>query len=418
MSSMVRWCHFTIELTNYRTIERPVSKKIILTMPQPGETITEGHVVRWLVLPGASVREGQPIVELETEKAVFEYESPYEGNLSEIVAADGSTVAVGNPIAVFDVAEEKAKTYLMLGLGKSAEEKEIRKEVTKKVLFSPVVRKLIREHNLKNEEVEQISKKGRITKEEILAYLDKKSKKKGSSSPGEEVIPLSPVRLRIAENMALSKKTIPHAHTGQTIDLTSLVRYREEQKKSFQEKEGISLGILPLIFPSLKKAVAKHPLVNASFVEQSNGEKAICVHHYVNLGMAVDTPRGLYVVVIRDAHKMGFGGFARSLADAVDRAKKNRLKPDDLTGMTFTFNNYGFYGTRFGVQIILPPQSTTLGMGKIEKRPWVVGDKIEIRELSDFTMAFDHRVMDGGEAGLFLSSLKKSLENFSENDLK
>lgn len=394
-----------------------MSQTLTLTMPQPGETITQGTVVRWLVSEGQTIKEKEPIAELETEKAVFEYESPFEGKIIKLLVGANSTVNVGEPLALIEVSDEKAKTYSLLGLGQTVLEAPgpatVQKPCPKKIPLSPLLRRLIAEGGISETELEKITSTGpggRLTKEDILGYLDSR---KAQKSPKDEIIPCTPIRLRIAEHMVLSKQTIPHAHTGLTVDLSRLSAYRQQNKDHFKTEKKISLGIAPLVFPALKKAIFEHPLVNASFKED---KKEIVIHKYINLGMAVDTERGLYVVVVRNAQKMGFVDFARELAEAVQRAKQNKLKPEDLTGVTFTLNNYGFYGTRFGVQIILPPQSTTLGMGKIEKRPWVVDDQIHIRELADFTMAFDHRVMDGRDAGLFLNDLKRSLENFSEDD--
>lgn len=415
-------------------------------MPQPGETITTGTIVRWLVGSGDSVKEGQNIVELETEKAVFEYESPYEGKLLEILAKNNSSVPVGDSIAVFEVEDKKAKTYLMLGLGgkPGSQPKEtktiVKQEAPQKVSssktpkLSPLIRKLMQEYHLDPHDLNKIGGSGpggRITKENILKYLDSKKTEMITSAPYEsstdfELIACSPIRSRIAEHMVLSKKTIPHAHINLSIDVTRVVEIRNQLKDSFKKKNGVSLGYLPLIFPSLKKAILAYPLVNASFQDNPNAQ-AIKVYKKINLGIAVDTEKGLYIPVLKDAGSKNFVGFARDLEELLNRAKKNQLNVSELTGVTFTFNNYGFFGTEMGVQIILPPQSTTLGMGAIQKRPWVVPssqseregatrapkieDEIKIRWISEFTLAFDHRVIDGRDAGLFLLELKKLLEN-------
>lgn len=210
--------------------------------------------------------------------------------------------------------------------------------------------------------------------------------------------------------MVLSKKTIPHAHINLNIDVTNVVELRNKLKDSFKKKNGVSLGYLPLIFPSLKKAITAYPLVNASFQEAPNS-CAMKIYKKINLGIAVDTEKGLYIPVLKDAGSKNFIGFAKDLEELLNRAKVNKLNVSELTGVTFTFNNYGFFGTEMGVQIILPPQSTTLGMGAIQKRPWVVNDQIVIRWISEFTLAFDHRVLDGRDAGLFLLELKKLIEN-------
>jgi len=427
-----------------------MTQKIQLTMPQPGETITQGTIIKWLVPLGKEVKEKEAVAELETEKAVFEYESPFEGKIVEFLVNPPATVPVGQAIAVFEVSDEKAKSYNMLGLWKSETATVPEKKATSTLAIqpssasskpadiplSPLVRKMIRENQISDSELSSISASGdhgRITKEDIQKFLENKNLDRSQSSSQcrddsaqfrpqpplssrDEVIPCSPIRLRIAENMVLSKQTIPHAHTGVTIDMTRLMDYRNRTKDAFKQVHGFSPGMAALMFPALRKAITAFPIVNSSFRDEG-ASKSIVLHKYLNMGMAVDTDRGLYVVTVHNAHEMSFLQFARALNEAVKRAKDNKLKPEDLTGMTFTLNNYGFYGTRFGVQVILPPQSTTLGVGKVEKRPWIVDDGIHMRWLSDFTMAFDHRVMDGRDAGLFLESLKKALEDFNESDL-
>ena len=380
--------------------------KILLTMPQPGETITQGTVVSWLVPEGATVSEGDRIVELETEKAVFEYESPYEGKLIEILARNGSVVPVGNPIAVFEVPDEKASLYFMLGIGKKVEvrsqESEVRshEDTVLPGKLSPLIRNLMREYGIDFSELGQVhgtGPGGRITKENILTYLAAKKGEAEAAPADVDLIPLSPLRMRIAENMTRSHQTVPQAHTGLSIDLTRILERRGEA------------SILSLIFPSLKEAILKVPVVNASF-RDLKGIKSIALHKKIHLGVAIDVGKGLYLVVVRNTDEKSAKTFERELKALVERAKEDKLAPADLTGMTFTFNNYGYYGSTMAVQIILPPQSTTLGMGKIEARPWVVDGKIEIRQVADFTLAFDHRVLDGREAGQFLATLKRLLE--------
>lgn len=387
-------------------------------MPQPGETITEGTVVRWLAKAGDAIKEKQPLVELETEKALFEYESPYAGTLQKIVAGDGKVVPVGESLAIFTVADEKAHMYSMLGLGQATGAGKtstlpIKKEPPKANghpihggKLSPLVRRLMQENDISMEELGDLvgtGLGGRITKEDISQVLLSRTVTK-STDKDEELVPCSPIRMRIAENMVKSKQTIPHAHVHCTVDVTALVEHRRRKAVT-----GNKVAYLSLIFPFLKEAILETPLVNASYRKDNN---AIAVYKKINLGVAVDTPKGLMIPVLSHAEQLSPDEFNNKLGLLVQRAQKNQLTVQDLTGVTFTFNNFGYFGTEIGVQIILPPQSTTLGMGRMEKRPWVVGDDIKIRWVSDFTLAFDHRVMDGRDAGKFLEHLKRSLESF------
>lgn len=417
-------------------------------MPQPGETITEGTIVNWLVSAGESIQEGQYIVELETEKALFEYESPFTGTLIEITENNGATVPIGNPIAVFEVEDSRAAQYFMLGLGKEAQKKiapslpapqkksssaetkvqiESNSKPTSKksstpLKLSPFVRRLIKEHGIDLDELNQLQGTGpkqRITKEDILRHLETRTRTDSLSVESHhksekdfDIIPCSPVRSRIADNMLVAKQTIPHAHTNVSVDMTRLVDYRKQMKEEFQQKHGIPLSITTLIFPTLQKAVANNPLVNSSFKEEGD-RKFILQYKKLNLAMAAGTDKGLFLPVIHRVENDSMIEFAHKLEGVLDRAQNQKLTVEDLTGMTFTFNNFGYFGTQIGVQIILPPQAATLGMGKIEPRPWVVGEAIKIRQIADFTLTFDHRVMDGREAGLFLQAIKKGLEEFS-----
>ncbi len=419
---------------------------INLTMPQPGETITQGMVVRWLKKPGDAVSEGEIVVELETEKAVFEYESPYAGVLKEILVGENTSAPVGTPIAIYEVDEVKAKSYKMLGMGtnlaKSADSDLVGAERAvppptarhqgnrRTVPLSPYVRAQARTHGLSEVDLAGIlgtGPRGRVTKEDILSLVNDPGRgtlQRAStimcasaipiSSVPMDRIPCSPIRIRIAENMVLSKQNVPHAHTGLSVDMTALVTYREKNRKNFEKKNGIDLGFLPLMLPTLKNAIRAFPVVNAQYLAS---DKQIGLFKHVNLGVAIDTERGLYTPVVPHVEDLSYLEFARQLEAVLDRASKNKLTHSDLTGMTFTFNNFGFFGTTLGIQVVPPNQSTILGMGRIEKKPWVVGDKIKVRYVAEFVMAFDHRVLDGRDAGLFLHAIKKSLENFLAVDL-
>ncbi|OGP10660.1 MAG: hypothetical protein A2048_03830 [Deltaproteobacteria bacterium GWA2_45_12] len=401
-------------------------------MPQPGETITEGTIVKWIVKQGDSIKEGQNIVELETEKAVFEYESPYEGKLIEISGKPNQKVPVGETIAVFEVSDEKAKAYALLGLGQKNSSKKSGGAASgartlgrvgaslaapsKSMPLSPMVRALLREHNLSEDVAQNIPASGpggRLTKEDILKYISVGAGFKPAPTwvPEEvDLQPASPIRMRIAENMVASKQSIPHAHTGLTVDMTLLVDYRNKNKTRFEKKHAVTLSVLPLMMPALISAIKEVPLVNSFFHENASG-KYIGYFKKINLGIATGTEKGLFTPVLHDVGSLSMVDFAKKLKTLMEHAMNYKLTPKDLTGMTFTFNNYGFFGSTTGVQIVPPGHSSILGMGKIEKRPWVIGDKIEVRHLADFVLAFDHRVLDGRDVGLFLNAFKKALEN-------
>lgn len=416
--------------------------QLYLTMPQPGETITEGTIVEWRIREGDTVRVGDVLAQIETEKALFDHESPFEGKITKIIFPDQSRVPVGKDIAVIEVAKEKADHYLMLGLAHVVDEMTSAagqqagtaqtahtKSPTSTTKMAPYVRHLALEAGLDMEVLQKLAAanpEGRVTRETIENYLcDKKipagvasdvsrSAEKisaGAGSSGDYTVQsYSPIRLRIAENMALSKTKIPHAHTGLSVDVTGVVEFREKNKDAFAKKHGVNLNFLSLIFPALMAAIKKYPVVNASFVDKGT-QSEVRLFNHVNLGIAVGSDAGLVIPVVKNAGAMDFQEFNAALNDKMTRSKSNKLKPDDFTGTTVIFNNFGFYGLNMGVQIIQYPLSATIGMGAIERKVVPVGDKIGIRHIANFFLAFDHRIIDGLEAGSFLTEIKKQIED-------
>lgn len=428
-------------------------KQLYIQMPQPGETITEGTIVKWLAKAGDVVVEGTPLVELETEKALFEYESPFEGTIVKILHDDQSRLPVATPIAIMDVSDAKAKQYLMLGIAEEVNGGAMTAEVAKSspaastvkssvsqpaaqtavpqkyvdVILSPYVRRVAMEHGVSNEVLQSLGAahpEGRITKETIEDFVKSgavpkntnqtqgAAKSASSADQGYDVMPFSPIRLRIAENMTKSKQTIPHAHTGLTVDMTNVVKYREANKESFQKKNGVSLSLLTLMLPTLIKAIRAFPGVNASYVGEGSSAE-IRLFKSINLSLAVGTEAGLMTPVIKNVQALSVVDFAQKMKDVVDRASRKKLMPDDFSGTTFLFNNFGYFGLNSGVQVIQYPLAATLGMGCLEKKVVPLGEGIAVRDTANFFLAFDHRVIDGLEAGQFLTMIKESLENFA-----
>lgn len=419
--------------------------KIYLTMPQPGETITEGTIVKWLTAPGKTVEEGEAIAELETEKAVFEYESPFQGTVVKLVQTQGKRVPVAEPIAVMEVAQDKAKIYDMMGIAKfvdaapreteqgppkqdktglspvAREAAPAGRAVAGDLTMSPHVRRQAGEHKLSTQILHSLADgSGRVTAEAIEKYLGGAAASKREAVPGIDTHlkdytaqTCTAIRRRIADNMVLSVRTIPHAHTGLAVDVTAVVSYREQHKEAFKKKLAAPLNFLSLLYPALVKAITNNPLVNASFHDAGDASE-IRVFNKINLGVAVGTEHGLVIPVIHDMAGLSFTEFNRQLNDKIRRAQAKKLMPEDFQGATLTFNNFGYFGTSFGVQIIQPPLSATLGMGAIERKA-LVGkkDEIVVRSLVNFVLSFDHRVLDGREAGLFLTTLKKEIETLT-----
>ena len=425
--------------------------KLFLAMPQPGETITEGTIVEWVKKVGDFIAEGEAVCELETEKAVFEYESPFEGTLVEILESNEAKVQVSKPIAIMEVEESKAKNYLMLGIADVADDSVIEKnkitdsaetaivETVKEsekqnleidvshLKMAPYVRKLAYENSIGQKDLEALAKnhpEARVTKSALLDFIEKgnlpqKSKTQFSSSKPQksgkltyQKMPFSPIRMRIAENMMMSKQNIPHAHTGLSVDVTELVKTRESLKGEFEKKYKQKLNYLTLLQKPLLSSIQKFPQLNSSFVTE-NEKSEIRIFDQINLGVAVGSDNGLIIPVVHESEKLNAVEFNGIITDKISKANKKKLMPDDFANPTIVFNNFGFFGIRYGVQIIQYPLCCTIGMGAIEDKVVPFGEGIAIRKIADFFISFDHRILDGKEAGLFLSHLKKSVENLS-----
>lgn len=423
-------------------------------MPQPGETITEGTIVSWIAKEGDVLQEGDPVVELETEKAVFEHESPFEGKILEILYPNQSRVPVAKPIAVMEVAKEKAEQYLMLGIATEAkdsdesfasvvpsERSESRgissqafvpqnQKTPDHIKMAPYVRRTAYQAGLDQDVLQRLAAahpEARVTKEAIEDYLQSKkipvppqaassakiAPVRSDVAGGFIVQPYSPIRVRIAENMAMSKAKIPHAHTGLSVDVTRLVQFRDKNKEVFKKKYGVNLNFLSLMYPAFVTAIKKYPGVNASFHEEPGKSPEIRLFNHIHLGVAVGSGAGLVIPVLKEIESKDFQKFNAELHDKIERAKNKQLKPEDYLGTTIIFNNFGYFGLNMGVQIIQYPLAATLGMGAIERKVVPIGDKIEVRDIANFFLAFDHRIIDGLEAGQFLSALKSQLENMT-----
>lgn len=413
---------------------------IALTMPQFGESITQARIVHWLKKEGETVAEQEPVVEMETEKSVFSYESPFRGKLVKILEADDAEAPVGKEIAQFEVTDEDGKKYLSLGIGKmisggtaespkskdqssKREETPAPAEAAKASTLAPLIRSLAKENGISLEEAEKIpgtGPGGRVTKDDLLAFA---ARRDGVAPPvqaapvqkapvavpakpekvGVKTIPLSPIRSRIAENMVLSKKTIPHAGCSVDVDLKLIEVWRSSQEKA---PSYVVFAIVAVI-----EALKNHPLINAAFKE-TDGRRWIETYDNVNMGIAVATEQGLMVPVIRNAQKLAFRDVEKELVRLVEGSRKGSLKVEDLTGATITVNNTGAVGAVRTQQIVPPGQASIIAFNKIVKRPWAVGDKVEVRPIMGLDIMFDHRLIDGDHAGRFLTDVAKNLENF------
>ncbi|TMD09776.1 MAG: 2-oxo acid dehydrogenase subunit E2 [Chloroflexi bacterium] len=404
----------------------------VVTMPQLGESITEGTIARWLKKVGDPVKKYESLVEVITDKVNAEVPAPVAGVLKEIRVQEGATVTVGTEICVIE--ESVPATVSSAAPKQSAPSREEQPAHTATAptrnggeeahgRLSPAVRTLADEHGIGDDELGKVQGTGvggRISKRDLQDYIERRGAGAGkapavqapTAAPraGDEVIPLSPIRRSIATHMVKSKQTTPHAWTVAEVDMTNVVRFRRSVKESFKQREGVDLTYLPIVIKGVVEQLKDNPRLNASW-----GEDKILVHHDFNIGIAVSIDDGLVVPVIHQADKLSIAALARATDDLARRARAQKLTLQDVQGGTFTVNNPGTFGNILSYAIINSPEAAILSMEAIVKRPVVLdGDAIAVRSMMNLCLSFDHRVMDGANAARFLQGLRRWLEGVSE----
>jgi pyruvate dehydrogenase E2 component (dihydrolipoamide acetyltransferase) len=410
-------------------------------MPQMGESIFEGTITKWLKNVGDTVHRDEPLFEISTDKVDAEIPSPAAGVLSEIRVRAGETAQINTVVAVIGGASAgtaraaapeapaKPSAAAAAPVSTPAAEVEAAEAEAEHVRSSPLVRKIARENNVNLAAVPGTGAGGRVTKEDILSYVEKggvvrtanapqtpapvKAAPAAAPIPGE-LVPLTRMRSIIAQRMVESKHAAPHVHTVFKVDFTRIVKLREKEKNKYEQRNGVKLTYMPFIARAVIATLRKMPIVNASL----EGD-AIRYHANINLGIAVALEWGLIVPVIREAEEKNFLGIARAIADLAERARGKKLKPDEVASGTFTITNPGIFGEQFGTPIINQPESAILGVGGLFKEPAVVTaedgtDSVAIRSFLHLTLGFDHRIIDGADAGKFMAEVKKYLEGWNE----
>lgn len=425
-----------------------------ITMPQLGESVTEGTITKWLVKPGDHVNKYDPLAEVMTDKVNAEVPSSYTGTIKELVAEEDETIAVGEIICKMEIEGEASEVTKETDETPKDEDDKQEKltasdaedDTTNKKRYSPAVLKMAQENDIDLNQVKGSGRGGRITRKDLQVIIESgelpKAKEEQSKSPEvaqktepanmplssagsmkpqgsqapvtvgrTEEIPVSGVRKAIAQNMVKSKHEAPHAWMMIEVDVTDLVRFREKVKTEFQEKEGMKLTFLPFFMKATIDALKKYPEVNAKW----DGDKIIR-HKDVHLSMAVATENELYVPVIQHADEKNIKGLARELTTISQKVRSNSLKQEDMQGGTFTLNNTGSFGSIQSQPIINIPQAAILSVESIVKRPVVMdNDAIAVRHMVNLCMSLDHRVLDGLISGKFMAHIKQSLENMNEN---
>jgi pyruvate dehydrogenase E2 component (dihydrolipoamide acetyltransferase) len=415
-----------------------------VVMPQMGESIFEGTITKWLKKVGDTVEKDEPLFEISTDKVDAEIPSPVAGVLTEIRAQEGETVQINVVVAVIGGTTsgggDRSFAASELERGSSPVAKVETAQTAPslvavddgaKVRSSPLVRRIAREHKVDLRMVPGTGSSGRINKDDILSFIKEGGAKAavGKGAPSShvpqpkaelpqpkaltaEVVPLTKMRAIIAQRMVESKRTSPHVHSVYKVDMTRVVRLRDREKDGFEQRHGAKLTYMPFIAVAVIEALRRFPIVNASLIENE-----IHYHANINLGIAVALEWGLIVPTVREAEKRSFADLAKTIADLAGRARAKKLSPDEVGGSTFTLTNPGIFGDEFGIPIINQPEAAILAIGALKKEPVVLtdaegNDTIAIRSMEYFCLGFDHRLIDGADAGKFMSEFKRQLETW------
>jgi 2-oxoglutarate dehydrogenase E2 component (dihydrolipoamide succinyltransferase) len=432
-----------------------------IQMPQLGETIVEGTILKWLKQEGDPVERDEPLFEISTDKVDTEVPSPVAGTLTKIVVAEGQTVPVGTELAVIDAGDDasgssgsaateptpppsspetsppppapepvpsppvSAPVPSGAGIAASVPDRGPRSQI-----LSPLVRKMAAENGLDLAQVAGTGTGGRITKKDVEAAIAAGAPGASSGAPrtpaaaapaqplrpvpspaapgaGEEVVPMTHIRKAIATHMVGSIQATARAWTMVEVNMEQVVRVRERAKGAFREREGINLTYTPFVTRATTEALLAFPMVNAEL----RGEDLV-LRRYVNMGIAVSYDEGLIVPVVKGTDTMNLVGVARAIDDLANRARAKKLQPDEVQGATFSITNPGPFGSILSLPIINTPNTAILAFDAIEKRPVVIDDAIAIRHMVYLSMSWDHRVIDGALASQFLARVKQNLETW------
>ena len=425
-----------------------------LLLPSMGEGVMEATIIGWLFKEGDFVNEDDSVVEIATDKVDSDVPTPISGKIVKILKEKDEIAKVGEPIAILEIEGEEVSDDTSVSQVVISEE--VEKEVvevlekplqvsTPNILstveglnLSPLVRSIIQEEKISEEELRQIKGRGlegRITKEDILEFVNNRGKveeqkpampqreesKPASPAPiittndGDEIIQMDRMRKIIAENMLMSKQISPHVSSFIESDVTNIVKWRGKNKDAFEKREGVKLTYMPIFVRAVVKAIQDFPMINVSV----DGDKII-KRKNINIGIATALPDGnLIVPVVKNANQLSLSGLAKAINDLVYKARNKKLAPQDIQGATYTISNIGTFGNLMGTPIILQPQVAILAIGAIVKKPAVLetsdGDVIAIRQKMFMSHSYDHRVVDGSLGGLFLKRVHDYLEGFDLN---
>ena len=438
-----------------------------IIMPQMGESIVEGTITKWLKKPGDKVQRDEPLFEISTDKVDAEIPAPASGVLQEIKVTEGTTVGVNTVVGTIAIDGEAASATKPAAPAKAAPADSsagvppavagatlpstpaaepqpkppapAAQEEDEEARSSPLVRKIAREHGISLAQLSGTGLGGRITKQDIMQFIENQGSRAGTGAVAErseapapqtsapaqkppapapypgDLVPMSNMRKIIAKHMIESRRTSAHVHCMYEVDFTRIVNLRSKLKNGFEQRHGVRLTFMPFFVRAAIIALQQWPIINAN-IEGDN----IRYHRNINLGIAVALDWGLIVPVLKNAGDLNFLGLQRGITDLGERARNKKLKPEDVEGSTFTITNPGQFGAVFGLPIINQPNSAIMGVGGITKMPLVITDKdgndsIAIRSVVHLTLGYDHRLIDGAVADQFMAQVKKNLEQWNED---
>ena len=400
-----------------------------VVVPALGESVTEATVAGWLKNTGDMVALDEPIVELETDKVTVEVNSPVAGMLDRPNFKVGETVDVGAILCIIKDSNDNTQAVVdketlvpTAAGGESADS--ISVNTAAKTILSPSVRKIVEENNLDPKQITGTGKDGRLVKGDVLAVLNSRTdlknvgeakdedleqavvKETKSASRREERVKMSRLRQAVARRLKEAQNTAAMLTTYNEADMTAVISIRNDYKVAFEAKYKVRLGFMSFFVKACVDALRDLPAVNAEIAEDE-----IIYKNYYDIGVAVGSPKGLVVPVLRDADKKGLAEIERSISDFGTRARDGKLTLDELSGGTFTISNGGVYGSLMSSPILNPPQSGILGIHKIQERPIAVNGSVEIRPMMYLALSYDHRIVDGREAVTFLVKIKETIED-------
>lgn len=394
---------------------------IELKVPAVGESITEVEIGSWLKAEGATVAKDEPVAMIETEKATVELPAPEAGTLVKLLKKQGETAKVGETIAHLDVGKTEP-----VAATKPAPPPKTEKAPGVPARTTPLAKRILAEHDLRAEEVPATGPGGRVSKADVLHHVEQVQKAKTSAPSAANVVPPSPspatksgtptreeqvvrmslLRRTVAKRLVEAQHTAALLTTFNEVDMSAALTLRQQYQETFQKKHGVKLGFMSFFVKAVIDGLKQFPQLNAEIRDTD-----IVYHNYHDLGLAVSTDRGLVVPVLSDADRLSFAEIEQAVADFAQRAREGKLKPEELAGGTFTITNGGVFGSLLSTPLVNPPQSGILGMHTIQERPVAVAGQVVIRPMMYVALTYDHRIVDGREAVLFLRRVKETIEN-------